>query len=144
MPDLHGWVTQQIDAVASAAARWHDIECDVHATTLIDAAVIQGATLCDCGGPASVLRRCAADRKLLDLHTPEWTIVEWPDDQNGRGEAQVCRSCGNKDIDQWMNWKPLVGEAGEFPEGVKPPYVAAPCATLRAAAEGWGWTEEGT
>jgi hypothetical protein len=89
--------------------------------------------------PHAVLRRITADRKQLDLHTPEWETVEWPDDQNGKGEAQVCRSCGNRDIDQWMNWRPLVGEAGEFPEGVKPPYIVAPCTTLRLLAEGWGW-----
>jgi hypothetical protein len=68
MPDLHGWITQQIDTAAERADRWHDIECDVHATTLIDATVIQGATLCDCGGPAAVLRRCAVDRRLLAEH----------------------------------------------------------------------------
>jgi hypothetical protein len=77
VPDLHGWITQQIDATAARADRWHDIECDAHTTTLIDAAVIQGATLCDCGGPASVLRRCAVDRRLLtDLLAEKHTVCD--------------------------------------------------------------------
>lgn len=114
MPDLHGWITQQIDAAASAATRWHDIECDVHATTLIDAAVIQGATLCDCGGPAAVLRRCAADRKILVRHRPfeNLEIVDLPK------VGHVIRCAHDK-----QRW---------------------PCPDITDLAEGWGWTEEPT
>jgi uncharacterized protein DUF6221 len=82
--------------------------------------------------PARVLREIAAKRQLLALHTPEWSIVEWAHDQNGKGEAQVCRSCGNRDIDSWLNWRRL-GD-GDLPEGVKPPYVVAPCQNLRLLA----------
>ncbi|WP_147992851.1 hypothetical protein [Streptomyces sp. t39] len=52
----------------AGANHWHDLECDVHATSLIDVSVLHQATLCDCAGPTSVLRRCAADRKLIALH----------------------------------------------------------------------------
>lgn len=84
--------------------------------------------------PARVLREVEAKRRILAAHEPEWTTVEWPDDQTGKGEGAVCRSCGNKDIDGWINWRPAVGEAGIFPPGVKPPYIVAPCDTLRLLA----------
>jgi hypothetical protein len=60
------WLRETLDAAERSADRWHDIECDVHVTNLTDAAVLQSATLCDCGGPAAVLRRIVADRKMLD------------------------------------------------------------------------------
>jgi len=62
------WLDSAITAAEQNASRWHDTECTVHGTSLIDATVLHSATLCDCGGPESVLRRCAADRKLLNLH----------------------------------------------------------------------------
>lgn len=84
--------------------------------------------------PARVLAEVDAKRRMLAEHEPEWSMVEWPDDQNGDGFAFVCRSCGNRDLDGWRNWRPLVGDAGWFPEGVKPPYIVAPCTTLRLLA----------
>jgi hypothetical protein len=103
-------------------------------------------TVAECGGfgarpvadhvaahdPARVLREIDAKRQLLTLHAPEWAVVEWAHDQNGKGEAQVCRSCGNRDLDSWLNWRRL-GD-GDLPEGVKPPYVVAPCPTVRLLA----------
>ncbi|MFD8384274.1 hypothetical protein ACFV2X_38130 [Streptomyces sp. NPDC059679] len=62
-----------IAKAVQAADNWHDLECHVHAisvaetATMLMRAQVPGA-VCDCTGPASVLRRCAADRKLLDLH----------------------------------------------------------------------------
>jgi hypothetical protein len=114
MPDLHGWITQQITDTAAAANRWHDTECDVHATTLIDAAVIQGATLCDCGGPAAVIRRCAADRKILEHHAPA----------GGNWEPHACTGCGDD-----SEYGALVTHTND-------------CPTLQALAEGYGLTEE--
>ena len=84
MTDLHGWLTQQIDADEQRADRWHDTECAVHDTSLTDAIVLQGATLCDCGGPAAVLRRCEADRRILARHTL---------DPNNHHEP-ACLGCG--------------------------------------------------
>ncbi|MEW1754160.1 DUF6221 family protein [Streptomyces angustmyceticus] len=89
--------------------------------------------------PRSVLRRCAADRKLLELHRPTWETVEWPHDQNGKGEAMTCPSCRNADPTEWH---PAPGQAGTLPEGFVPSYVLAPCPTLLGLAEGYGW--EGT
>jgi rubrerythrin len=85
--------------------------------------------------PARVLAECEAKRRIVEQHTPEFATVEWPHDQTGKGEAWVCRSCGNRDIDAWLNWRPAMGEAGVLPEGVVPPYVLAPCSTLRVLAQ---------
>ncbi|MCA1223440.1 hypothetical protein [Streptomyces sp. 8L] len=71
--DILAWLETAVVEAASNADRWHDRECDVHLIGLADvadmlmAAEVPGA-VCDCAGPASVLRRCAADRKLLELH----------------------------------------------------------------------------
>ncbi|MGW3383270.1 DUF6221 family protein [Streptomyces albogriseolus] len=67
--------------------------------------------------PASVLRRCTADRKLLELHAP----MEDPD-VVGRDHLH-CQTCA----------APVLGELDN---------VAFPCSTVRALAEGYGWTEE--
>ncbi|MFF1444080.1 hypothetical protein [Streptomyces sp. NPDC058295] len=67
--DIPAWLDNAITKAASDAARWHDTECSFHGTTIIDLTVLQGgAPLCDCDGPTAITRRCAADRKLLDLH----------------------------------------------------------------------------
>lgn len=65
--------------------------------------------------PASVLRRCAADRKQLELHGPM-------EDPEVVGDDLHCTSC-------------RVTAIGEFDAA---PW---PCATVRALAEGYGWTE---
>lgn len=72
-----------------------------------------------------------AKRRILVEHEPEWQTVEWPHDQNGKGEAQVCRRCQNA---EHTDWQPVPGEAGVLPEGFVAPYVIAPCMTLRLLA----------
>lgn len=75
--------------------------------------------------PASVLRRCAADRKLIALHAvvPDhgrFTEGECPPDCDGEHTVPpVCFSC-----------RTYAGDP-----------VQSPCATLRVVAEGYGWTE---
>lgn len=68
-------------------------------------------------GPESVLRRCAADRTLINLHQPDgWT----------------CKVCANEE------------QADEDSEGEyhwSRPGLAFPCPTIEALAEGYGWTE---
>ncbi|MDX3759312.1 hypothetical protein [Streptomyces sp. AK02-04a] len=114
MPDLHGWITQQITIREQAADRWHDTECAVHDVTVADALVLLGATVCDCGGPAAVLRRCTADRKILEVHKP----------YGGRGySGHACTGCGELSED-WA-----VEHAND-------------CPTLLALAEGYGLTPE--
>ena len=72
--------------------------------------------------PASVLRRCAADRKLLASHQPTEGIGFDPDDDTPGtyGEiASACSSCGT--VDEYA--------------------VRFPCHVVRLLAEGYGWTE---
>ncbi|MFF4338165.1 DUF6221 family protein [[Kitasatospora] papulosa] len=68
--------------------------------------------------PASVLRRCAADRKLIAEHRPDGT--------------GGCVTCARPE------------EAEEDSEGNSVSFRTAsphPCSTLRHLAEGYGWTE---
>ncbi|MFD8899824.1 DUF6221 family protein [Streptomyces ardesiacus] len=75
--------------------------------------------------PESVLRRCAADRKLLKLHqaVPDhgrYSEPECPDDCDGQHTGPpVCMAC-----------RDYAGDP-----------LQAPCQTLLAVAEGYGWTE---
>ncbi|MEU8740568.1 DUF6221 family protein [Streptomyces halstedii] len=67
--------------------------------------------------PASVLRRCAADRKLIALHRPQMTGAGFPD-------IQQCRTCSADSL----------GDGYQY-------LVPAPCLSLLALAEGYGWAE---
>jgi hypothetical protein len=67
--------------------------------------------------PESVLRRCAADRKLIALHQPD---------------GWACKVCANEE------------QSDEDSEGEyhwSRPGQAFPCPTIEALAEGYGWTE---
>ncbi|MFK8851289.1 DUF6221 family protein [Streptomyces sp. Ac-502] len=66
--------------------------------------------------PASVLRRCTADRKLLELHEPR-------PDGSGFPDSLQCPTCSESGGDGYQY------------------LVYAPCPTLLAVAEGYGWTE---
>lgn len=71
MPDLHGWITQQIDRVEAivqdpTGAPW----------AAVDHLIIFG--------PDAVLRRCAADRKILARHTLDPDVHYEP----------ACKGCG--------------------------------------------------
>lgn len=77
--------------------------------------------------PGAVLRRIAADRKLIELHAAvpdHGRFSERGCDDTGcdgdHSDPPVCRSCRNY--------------AGDPLE--------APCATVEILAEGWGWTKE--
>jgi hypothetical protein len=75
--------------------------------------------------PASVLRRCAADRKILELHQPvpdhgRYSEPECPADCDGQHSGPtVCMAC-----------RSYAGDP-----------LDAPCLTVRLLAEGYGWTE---
>lgn len=72
--------------------------------------------------PESVLRRCAADRKLLASHQPVPGVGFEPDDDHTPGAygeiASACSSCGKAD---------------EYA-------VRFPCHVVLTLAEGYGWT----
>ncbi|GHB55586.1 hypothetical protein GCM10010331_49270 [Streptomyces xanthochromogenes] len=67
-----------------------------------------------CNSPAAVLRRIAADRKLLELHQP---VPGWPDE---------CTTC--------------LSDRGSWPETWSGD--TCPCRTIRLLAESWGWSGE--
>ncbi|MEU5742112.1 DUF6221 family protein [Streptomyces tendae] len=67
--------------------------------------------------PASVLRCCVADRKLLTLHSP--VILHVGGGAKYFETTKVCKSC-----------EPPI----QFPE------TSYPCPTIVALAEGYGWT----
>ena len=78
MDDLVQWLGEQLAAVVAKAPQWHDLECEIHthlnggllatvaASRMLDE--VPGA-VCDCGGPARVLRETDAKRRLTALHT---------------------------------------------------------------------------
>ncbi|MFE7780361.1 DUF6221 family protein [Streptomyces nigrescens] len=71
--------------------------------------------------PEAVLRRCAADRKLLASHQPAEGVGYGPDDDDTPGAygeiASACSSCGT--LDEYA--------------------VRFPCHVVRTLAEGYGW-----
>lgn len=77
--------------------------------------------------PAAVLRRIAADRKLLDLHTTPHTVVELAVEPVGE---LFCGECGGPCTHMGEAECEICGQDG--------------CDTVRLLAEGWGWTEEAT
>lgn len=133
MPDLHGWITQQIDTmetVASAATPgpWitpdHDDqvgmlevrtahEADIMIGYVADVATADAHHIA-LHDPTTVLRRCAADRKILEVHAP----------QGGDWEPHACLGCGTD-----SEFGVLVDHTND-------------CETLHALAEGYGLTEE--
>jgi hypothetical protein len=132
MVDLHGWITQQVDEtqrIAEAArgqdeGRWrHETGYQSGLVTDERGEVVvydEGAPLEEEAAhialhdPASVLRRCAADRKILAIHAP----------QGGDWEPYACEGCGSD-----SEFGVLVDHTND-------------CETLQALAEGYGLTEE--
>jgi hypothetical protein len=129
MPDLHGWLSQQIDAVeAVARAAASDGTPDWYTKNHFAVADGDGDAVAYNEGnptpdqarhialhdPAGVLRRCAADRKILNLHAPA----------GGNWEPYACLGCGSD------------SEYGVLVDHVND------CETLRALAEGYGLAEE--
>ena len=137
MPDLHGWITQQIDrvealAVAATPGPWEGV-VDHHQRGEINASVwsdklgyyitekISSGERHEADArhigehdPAAVLRRCTADRKILARHLRDPDCLAWA----------ACKGCGN---DDWG--LPNVDNLNECPE-------------LLDLAEGYGLTPE--
>jgi hypothetical protein len=100
MPDLHGWITQQIDRIEALAREQKNSLWEL--------------ALGDDSVAAAVLRRCAADRKILTIHAPA----------GGDWEPYACQGCGTD-----SEYGVLVDHTND-------------CETLLALAEGYGLTEE--
>ncbi|MDH6448156.1 hypothetical protein M2155_000564 [Streptomyces sp. SAI-119] len=130
MSDLHGWLTRQVDRVEALAraaekeqgrdwrTRWeasgdHFEIVDDAGLLVADQMQPGAAAQAVAHDPAAVLRRCAADRKILADHTAL-----------GFDGSVHCDGCG---IDY---------ESGPLVENVND------CPTLLALAEGYGLTPE--
>ncbi|MFE7072684.1 DUF6221 family protein [Streptomyces sp. NPDC057620] len=139
MPDLHGWITQQIDHAAAIATEatpgpWHVTEYTWQ--TDFDAGIGSTPGSVDIVGhgyegggaerredarhialhdPAAVLRRCEADRKILAAHPYTERVISPSDGSPTAGFG--CETC--------HGW-------GGVPEG------RGACPTILALAEGYG------
>jgi hypothetical protein len=143
--DLYGWILDQVAARedvarAATAGPWEAeshyvrgtrevVYSEVHPVAELegngDGGVLSEADArhIALNGPADVLRRCAADRKLLTLHKPRG--VDWTaDDREWAGNPHVCEGCGQEGICQ--DW--VTEHAND-------------CPVLLAVAEGYGLTE---
>jgi hypothetical protein len=125
MPDLHGWITQQIaqrEDLAKRAAHYGRPDWPQPCTAAVDVGedwpiTTEGGPIAEhiaVHDPASVLRRCAADRKILEHHAPA----------GGNWEPYACTGCGDD-----SEYGALVTHTND-------------CPTLQALAEGYGLTEE--
>ncbi len=119
MTDLHGWITQQIDR-AEKSEPPHNRACrslpdtpSCCGATDCDCAQYDSTGPCDCGWPARMLRRYAADRKILADHAAL-----------GFDGGVYCVGCG---VDY---------ESGPHVENIND------CPTLLALAEGYGLTPD--
>lgn len=114
MPDLHGWITQQIDRVEATARSaggkaWHwehgygdmcnDPTCPYGELATDDTSLMevhgldvtepwQGAAHIELHHPAAVLRRCEADRRILARHRLSPHAIWY--------EAARCDGCGTE------------------------------------------------
>lgn len=134
MPDLHGWITQQIARVEETArdatdGPWSAEHLEAAWGEERDAVLIgQGKPLATLPyghnghlnvdhmalhGPDAVLRRCAADRKILAEHAAQH-------DGSGFPDSQQCRTCSTSGGDGYQYLVPY------------------PCPTVLAVAEGYG------
>jgi hypothetical protein len=136
MPDLHEWISERVaetQRIAEAArghgeGRWHHetgyhsgrVEDERGETVVYDegAPLEEEAAHIALHDPANVLRRCAADRKILAVHAPR--DRRWYDDY-------VCEGCGY--------------DGADYCSEPNTPHVND-CPTLLALAEGYGLTEE--
>ena len=84
--------------------------------------------------PDGLLRRCAADRRVLERHQPVVETVEWWDCSDSTGMATVCACCGNRESNEWDLG---VGNYSAKPEGWVSPYVLWPCDDIRDLADRW-------
>ncbi|MER7507040.1 hypothetical protein ABTX82_01625 [Streptomyces lavendulae] len=120
MPDLHGWISQQIDAIEGRAQACPPSPLLVETGTSDYAPVEVRTTAGESHAAgllvtaATILRRCAADRKMLKIHRyaggDSW-------------DQYACYGCGYDDTGY------IVDHTND-------------CETLQALAEGYGITPE--
>jgi hypothetical protein len=88
MDDLVARVLAAIEEPEKNRWRVHDQECDFgsHTTDLTDLAV--PSAVCDCPEPENIARRCAADRRIVDMYVTELR-VEQEDNPHRIGAARM-------------------------------------------------------
>lgn len=101
---------------------WHTRACGYGQGELLEE--------CDCPVPSSVLRRCSADRKLVDLHGIVHRDIGWLEWDEGEhaemyAELPVCGLC--------------VPKHSSFPRREDVP--EGPCRTVRILVEGYGLSD---
>lgn len=131
MPDLHGWITQQITAVEAVAhgtgqpsLSWQNFDMrgelrdDYNAGTVAYTPREETRAHIARHDPAAVLRRCVADRKILEEHKPQG---------GGHSGHYACEGCGYDGADYCS--EPVTEHVND-------------CPTLLALAEGYGLTAD--
>ncbi|MGW2861898.1 hypothetical protein [Streptomyces sp. NPDC001205] len=103
MPDLHAWITAQVDRVEADARYAADgfMFFDTGDTGVVDH--YQGA-----GSPEAVLRRCEADRRILERHRAD------PDETDPL-DAHACQACSYTDRGRTIGIKSTV-DLADCPE----------------------------
>ncbi|MEV5942704.1 DUF6221 family protein [Streptomyces sp. NPDC051994] len=99
MPDLHAWITAQVDraeAIARSASAWGatwyydgllgEVRDHGNGNTITWASLPTYAVHVVANDPAALLRRCAADRRILARHRAD------PDDTDPMKD-RTCRAC---------------------------------------------------
>lgn len=116
MPDLHTWLTEQITAAEhtaqQASAAGADWGVDLPAARVTAAHGLVAKTTgkwawhIAAHDPAAILRRCAADRRILARHNvnPDW--ADWP------SQAAACHGCGVYSDCDW----PVTDNLNDCPE----------------------------
>lgn len=138
--NLNDWITRQIDATEHSVrgadkehgrvwgTRWDrrtdSFQIIDDSGILVAADVLPGtAGHVTRHDPGAVLGRCAADRKILELHQPVACGAFGCDCDS------KCESC------DWTESQ----ERGQEPSWGYPDSHVYPCPTVRAVAEGYGW-----
>ena len=124
----------QRDAEAAAARAWsphweydelvHEIRDLNNGNTLATIYHPEIGAYVAANGPAAVLRRIAADRKMLDLHTAPHTVVELAVEPVGE---LFCGECDGPCTHKGEAECAICGQDG--------------CDAVRLLAEGYGWKE---
>lgn len=116
MPDLHAWISQQVDAREALARRAVKIVGDWTYVPELQRILDRDYVIANTGsaygqhiaanGPAAVLRRCAADRKILERHSVDPALAD------DRLWATACNGCGS----EGDCWDPATENINDCPE----------------------------
>lgn len=125
--ELLAWLGAAISNTEADARRWHDVECESHATTMFTMTLSRGGAIpCDCKGPETVRRRCAADREALALYAETVAIR----DQSAATLQAAQEHDAEPDRRVLDDWNRANREAAHM------------LPLIQLLAKGYGWTDE--